>query len=1053
MQTDQAGRNFIEAFPAGMATFTMHSRWRLLFANQGFFSLMGYPETQYRKLFGESNALSVCSEDLYKVKNRIKKNLLNQEQFQLIYQHRLPDGSVRWILLKARREEQTNAEPIYYGVFSDVTGLEENRRQLRLTCDRFQQISHIAEEMLFEYDIQTKSMMQTMSASFSADLSFRSGRIEAYCDTILHRNVVHPEDVEIFIGLCKAFNRGAPELDEQIRFRSGEHTYVWCRIQAKTVYDELKRPLKVIGKIVNIDCEKKENERLRDQARRDSLTGFYHKTAVQELAEAFLAGEGATGIHALLIVDIDHFKAINDYLGHLFGDAVLTEIAAEIRRHFMPQQLVGRVGGDEFVILLKDIISAEAVKKAALSICDIFCRAYAGERGDYKISCSIGIALYPDHGTSYKTLFRLADIALYAAKNNGRGNYRLYDQTLLQDVQKNDGDGLFNVYQWEEPKEGIGRRSKQMDSIAIFELLFETKDIRSGIQMVLRMIGKQYGISRVYIVEESSSGMRNRITYEWCNEGVASRTQFNGETPYHRVQKKAPYYVRDIEELEGYSSFKEYLRANGVKSMLRYTICENGVFNGMIGFDECSRIREWKEDEIDSLILAAKFIGSFLVKRQAQDEIEKLAYTDPLTGLWNLNKFKLKAQSLLKQLNAEPETYALICFDVEKFRYINDTFGFDTGDEIIKFIAYTIQKMAARTTLFARMTADKFVVLLRYGTIAKLTAAVDRLHNKIKYFVHPVTGKYKLIYNFGIYLLKPQDTQINAALDKADIARRKANGSHASQFIFYNDEFRQNALREKEIEDMVDRALREGEFLIYYQPKVDLQTYKIKGAEALVRWKNSLKGFMPPNQFIPLFEKNGFIAKLDFYVFKAVYRKLRSWLDQGQPVVPIAVNFSRIHLSDREFIIQLIGLARKYNVPNHLIEIELTESMFMENVENLIQVMHKLKSLGFIISIDDFGSGYSSLRLLRDLPVDFLKLDKEFLDSGEQNDREKIVIENIIRMAKELGIKVVSEGVESEEQARFLKKCDCDLAQGFLFAKPMPVEEFEALLKAQYETN
>jgi EAL domain-containing protein (putative c-di-GMP-specific phosphodiesterase class I) len=230
------------------------------------------------------------------------------------------------------------------------------------------------------------------------------------------------------------------------------------------------------------------------------------------------------------------------------------------------------------------------------------------------------------------------------------------------------------------------------------------------------------------------------------------------------------------------------------------------------------------------------------------------------------------------------------------------------------------------------------------------------------------------------------------------------------------------------------------------QPKIDLHSLQITGAEALVRWKLPTGEYIGPMEFIPVFENNGFITELDFYVYEKTFRALRQWIDAGKQPIIVSVNVSRIHLNDSRFLERLDYLVEKYKIPTNLIELEITENIFFKELDRLIFIMNSLRKRGFLISIDDFGSGYSSLNLLKTLPIDILKLDREFFMQNEMRENDKIIISGIITLAKGLGLKVISEGVETIEQVKFLRENSCDMAQGFLFYKPLPLDDFIDLI-------
>ncbi len=288
-------------------------------------------------------------------------------------------------------------------------------------------------------------------------------------------------------------------------------------------------------------------------------------------------------------------------------------------------------------------------------------------------------------------------------------------------------------------------------------------------------------------------------------------------------------------------------------------------------------------------------------------------------------------------------------------------------------------------------------------------------------------------------------------IDRANIAA-KVKGKYEHSYSFFNEDTRNRLYKEKRLEDNMNKALEKGEFIVYYQPKYSLgDVNEIEGAEALIRWNSPEFGFISPIDFIPLFEKNGFIVNIDMFVFEEVCKTLNKWINKGYTPVPISVNMSRVHLYRDNFIENITDLISKYNISPEFIELELTESVVFDNLNILIDIMKKIKEIGFLISMDDFGSGYSSLNLLKDLSFDILKLDRGFLIETTDTKRGKIIISKIVEMAKAIDIKVICEGVETYEQVEFLKEIGCDKVQGYLFAKPMVLDEFEKHLNFKFD--
>jgi diguanylate cyclase (GGDEF)-like protein len=424
--------------------------------------------------------------------------------------------------------------------------------------------------------------------------------------------------------------------------------------------------------------------------------------------------------------------------------------------------------------------------------------------------------------------------------------------------------------------------------------------------------------------------------------------------------------------------------------------------------------------------------------------VERVKSKDTLTGLLTLSKFEVEAMKLIA--TPSKEKYFIIYSDFDKFKNINDECGYFIGNEMLIHYARIASRYLKPSELFCRITADKFAMMITYH---RLHDALERLHNsyyEVEKEFKERFPKINSVITSGLYFLTPEDKNISLVLDKANLARKTIKGTHKSNFAIYDRNLHDKITKEKQIESNMYVAIKNHEFLVYMQPKIDLATSKINGAEALVRWRLPSGEILGPMEFIPLFEKNGFINELDFYVYEKTFQAIRQWLDMGKREIVVSVNVSRSHLKDPHFIERLEELLNKYQISTRLIELEITESMFFIELDRVKYIIKSLRRRGFIISIDDFGSGYSSLNMLKTLPIDILKLDRDFFMKNEMGSQDKIVISGIISLAKGLGLKVISEGVETSEQLSFLKESLCDMAQGYLFYKPMPLDEFEQLL-------
>ena len=436
-------------------------------------------------------------------------------------------------------------------------------------------------------------------------------------------------------------------------------------------------------------------------------------------------------------------------------------------------------------------------------------------------------------------------------------------------------------------------------------------------------------------------------------------------------------------------------------------------------------------------------IIAYLRNRKA---VYNAAYVDQLTGIPSKAKHKMDAQELIDKREIR---YAYVTFDIDNFKYINEMFGYEYGNRILIHIAKVLRHCAKEKELYARISSDNFAMLMEdSGTEKELTARIDELFKQVIEYREPEEELSICALNFscGVYRIDGKQ-DINAVRANANLARTESKKRVLDRIVYFDEKMKSRRVEEKELEYEAEEALINKEFLVYFQPKYDVDSEKIIGAEALVRWNHPVRGMLSPGLFVPVFEANGFITEVDIYVLNQVCELIAAWIKAGIPPICISVNLSRIHLYERDLVSRLTEVVQRHNVPPEYIEFELTESAFYEETENLLRIMSEIKEAGFRLSMDDFGSGYSSLNLLCRLPVDVLKLDREFFEEREEEDkaRGKRIVMHVIAMAKDLEMEVLAEGVETSDQKEFLKDAKCDMIQGYYFARPMPMKEFELL--------
>lgn len=435
----------------------------------------------------------------------------------------------------------------------------------------------------------------------------------------------------------------------------------------------------------------------------------------------------------------------------------------------------------------------------------------------------------------------------------------------------------------------------------------------------------------------------------------------------------------------------------------------------------------------------------FRLEKKKQELNEKI-YRDKLTGASNLEKFKIDADQIIEE--HKNKKFAVIYADFENFKYVNDVFGYEYGDSILKEYVTILKNSMSTLDTFCRVSADNFVIMRCYDKKENLLDQQKKVDEQISEFAMNSKNKYYISLYCGICCVEDVIEQIKVAglVERANFAKMTVKNQTINRYAFYNESIRNKMRAEKAIENQMRSALETKQFVVYLQPKVSLTSNKINCSEALVRWIMPIRGMVPPDEFIPIFEKNMFIVSLDQYVMEEVCRWLRRQMDEGYPVKPVSVNVSKMQLYEAEFVKTYASIKNKYGIPENMLEIEFTESVVFENFPQLLQIVDNLKREGFRCSLDDFGKGYSSLNLLKNLPVDVLKLDGLFFDEQENRAKARTVITGIVSMVKNLHIEIVAEGVEKEEQVEFLRKIGCDLVQGYVFYRPMPMNDFEKLL-------
>ena len=416
-----------------------------------------------------------------------------------------------------------------------------------------------------------------------------------------------------------------------------------------------------------------------------------------------------------------------------------------------------------------------------------------------------------------------------------------------------------------------------------------------------------------------------------------------------------------------------------------------------------------------------------------------LATYDELTGIYNKQAFYAKTKEML--LDNPDKNFDLLRINIERFKVLNDLFGESTGDKLLRYIGKFLKEINLPLCVSGRLYADNFVVCYEAGK-----GDSRRMINTLQMVADSFAINNRTILSFGLYRIDDKTLPVSVMCDRANMALWKAKGNFKNPYCEYDEKMRQQVLKEQKIINAMEMAIQNKEFTLYIQPKYDIEKGTIIGAEALVRWISQKNGFISPGDFIPVFENNGFVYEVDKFIWEESCRYLRKWLDEGREVHPISVNVSRIDLYDPKLVQHLVDLREKYQLPSQYLELEITESAYTEDPEQIITITRQLREAGFVILMDDFGTGYSSLNMLKDIQIDVLKLDMGFLKSSDYSAKGGNILTAILKMAESLKMQTIAEGVETKEQVEFLKSIGCKYVQGFYYSKPLPVDEFEKLI-------
>lgn len=1028
------------SLPMGVAVYKEDKGFEIKVGNAEYFKLTGYSKAD---MVDRAVDLFDCVYpiDREKLRDAIESSREKGISDKVKLRIQEPNGTIHWVILQCSLYQRIEEKAYFSLVCWDVTERQQMEHELRLLSERYQLLQEFADETPMEFDVETQSYRIPLK---EADESGNYGvQYVSQEKAILH---MHKEDREAYLAAYEEASKYERFGSVEFRIHNSRcvepEEYVWYRTIYKSIMGPDKKVTHIIGKTYDITADKEQIAQMSEEIRLDPQTRVFNKVETQRLVDGFLTNPTA-GSHILFVIDVDNFKKINDTFGHTVGDTIIADMSHKIQDSFHNTDVVGRIGGDEFVVFMKGTTENYARKKAE-QLCKAAKKVIYGGEEKLQITISVGIAVFGKDGDNYAELFESADRAMYHVKKEDKNGYAFADGSI--GIENDEGRSLPNAIVTS------GEKVDQEILNLAFNLLSHAKDLDISLNLLLEQLGRHFNLNMVSVFIYDDKNEQMTLTNYWSNMGpiceqeVVPRTWklFEDEPTGVFVNIADAYQDIKWEELfsiENWDKDREPIRNMGA---VKFELSNGTIGELNVGTTDANV--NWGEVEIQTICEVARVVSVFvsLHTRLWEDRqtIHQLRHRERLTGLYDKESFVKKAERIIKEKEAGAN-YAIAVLDINNFAYMNENFGNNIGDQILCELAELLEHSSEYSQFACRMYSDYFAVFLKAEDREEIVEVVIK---GIKAFEEKLNEKYPmggLTLSVGLCFAE-KGMSCELIMENANIARKYAKEHKIVSGIVFSEYMREKRDEFIEVTSQFHEALEREEFEMYLQPKFLIGTGKVYGAEALVRWKRSDGSILKPDNFVPALELSGYITELDFYMFEKLLKVMCDWSKRGKKLLTISTNFSRRHFENggQEFIKRIQKLIDFYRVPTEVIEIEITESMVIDNMDALHYCMEELKKMGFRIAIDDFGTGYSSLNVLLEIPANVIKMDKTFTDKlGEEKQRRFVSkMGLLIKAARQ---EVLFEGIETEEQLRHLKESGFKYGQGFLFDKPITVKAFE----------
>lgn len=747
---------------------------------------------------------------------------------------------------------------------------------------------------------------------------------------------------------------------------------------------------------------------------------IYHPTFVGFINN-YLRIDSNQGI--LAILDIDNFSIVNSKYTFKQSNKILEIISNTLSSFIENIGSIANLREDKYEIFIPNLRTDVEINDVLNKILELVRSVKIKDLPNESFTATIGVAVFPKCGTDCETLLNKAKNALFAGKFYGKNRYAIYNSSV-------DKYNLTTLPQ---------RNYLSFYKDFFHELLVED-NINKAVDHVLDLNLNFFNLSRIMFATKTMNNIYVYSKFSDINHAAGIKN-FTFENVYPFIEKLKPIEYIDTKIIQ--SDFSKFLKSK-LNFSKGYVIrfFEESEFFGIF-FIESNKFDSKEKDEYLNLLYSTtKAICDYIYNKDKHIKKNLSNTRDPLTSLLNLTGFNLVASDMIKKNKLH---YSLISFDIKNFSFINDFYGYTIGNKVIQFIALSLQKLIGKDEEICHINADHFLLLVNCNSEREILTRKTVIFEDIKYFKNNNLTIH-LHYSIGAYIIQNNE-DLHRSIDYANKARLSTKVRDYTTLNFYTKKYHEKELINKKIESLAELAIKNKEFYAVYQPCFDAKTKRIVSGEALVRWKHGDKIFYP-DQFIPYLEKTGLIINMDFIIYEEVCKALKKWKEENVKLIPISVNVSRSHLLTGNFVERLEKLVKKYQIDRKYLCLEITESMLVSGQQGYA-IMSELHDMGYNIYLDDFGTAYSNLKALSTINFDVIKIDKSLVDDICTTNKALTIFKSVIGMSKALGLRILVEGIETDNQLSVAIEQKCDIIQGYIFSKPIDFKEFDKKVRYQ----